>query len=851
MKNISITLLFVSIALLFACKNQPHSENEENEHNPSQAGESMRMWAMARTFPDGKFHTENYQIAYDFAQQQAQARGGNAPWESLGPKNVGGRTLCLAFHPTDPNIMFAGTASGGLWKTTTAGEGYTAWQYIETGFPVLGVSAVAINPSNPNEMYIGTGEVYNVENSMPNVAIRVTRGTYGIGILKSVDGGITWSKSLDWAYNELKGVQDIKINPLNSNTIFAATTEGLYRSYNAGASWQIIHNKRMAVDIELHPTDTTRLFVTHGSLDDEDVSGIYRSTNAGNSFSKMTAGLPATYSGKALLSVCTSSPNIIFASVGNNFSQEGMYVSNNDGTTWTLKSNENVATYQGWYSHDVAVNPNNPNYVVWVGIEAFKSVDGGNSWSKKSNWWAWTFGQVPVGGPEGPSDYCHADIHRIYHHPLDPGKVYYATDGGVFVSFDGGDTFEGRNGSLQCTQFYANLSNSTTDGNLCLGGMQDNATAIYTGDDAWTRVIGGDGECTGIDPTNDQRMYGSSQYLRMYRSDVGGTDDFNNYIAPPDQGTVCFNGPFEVSNTNPQTIYAGGTSLWKSIDYGDSWNDVTGGTFEGNGILNLEICPTNDNIVYFSTAPIASDNIGVFKTIDGGSTVTQMEGLPNRMCMDIDFHPTNPNVVYAVFGGFGAAHVWKTTNGGETWAAIDNGLPDLPTNTILVDPLDAKHLYIGNDLGVWYSENEGISWELYSANAPKAMLVMHLSVSPANRKLRVATYGLGVWQTDMAETQIISTKEQKNEDAFSFKINPNPVVDVAEINLDLQTKTALTFRIFDHSGKEISLLNNDLNRKYARGNSTASVNLKHLKSGSYVLYLEGRNFKKGVNFIKT
>jgi photosystem II stability/assembly factor-like uncharacterized protein len=842
-------ILFIFTLLLFSCQKHPRIAQKEAK-SPSHAGESMRMWAMARTFPDGKFHTENYQIAYDFAQQQAQARGGNNVWESLGPKNVGGRTLCLAFHPTDQNVMFAGTASGGLWKTTTAGEGYTAWQYIETGFPVLGISAIAINPENPNEMYLGTGEVYNVENSMPNVAIRVTRGSYGIGILKSMDGGVTWSKSLDWAYGDLKGVQDLKINPLNSNTIFAATTEGLYRSYNAGASWQIVHNKRMAVDIELHPTDTTRLFVTHGSLDDEDVSGIYRSTNAGNSFSKLTTGLPSDYSGKTMLSICKSEPNTIYASVANNVIQDGLYKSINGGNTWTLKSTQNVATYQGWYSHDISANNENPNDVVWVGIEAFISTDGGAGWSKKSSWSAWTFGQVPVGGPEGPENYCHADIHRIYHHWSDPNKVYYATDGGVFVSFDGGNTFEGRNGSLQCTQFYANFSNSTSNGSLGLGGMQDNATAIYTGDDAWTRVIGADGECTGIDPTNDQIMYGSSQYLNMYRSDDGGINGFNSYIAPPDDGTVCFNGPFEVSFSEPATLYAGGTSLWKSTAYGENWQDVSGGTLENNGILNLAICPTDANLVYFSIAPTNTNNIGIFKTSDGGSTISQMEGLPNRMCMDIAFHPTDPNTVYAVFAGFGSAHVWKTNNGGTNWTAIDNGLPDLPTNTILVDPLAANHLYIGNDLGVWHSANAGISWEYFSSDAPKGLLVMHLSVSPANRKLRVATYGLGVWQTDMADITMVGTQNIKSADGISLKINPNPVVDMAEIMVDLTFKNDLTFKIFDAQGKMVSLGTNALNGRFEVGKTSRTIDLKGLKSGSYTLGLEGKGVLKSVLFVK-
>src|SRR4029450_6467691 len=134
-------------------------------------------------------------------------------WEAIGPMNFGGRTLALCFNPLNPNTIFAGSASGGLWRSFTAGIGPNAWHQIETGFPLLGVAAIAINPTDSNEIFIGTGEVYNDQNTGTGFAVRTTRGTYGIGILKSSDGGMTWSKSLDWQYDELKGVQDILINP--------------------------------------------------------------------------------------------------------------------------------------------------------------------------------------------------------------------------------------------------------------------------------------------------------------------------------------------------------------------------------------------------------------------------------------------------------------------------------------------------------------------------------------------------------------------------------------------------------------------------------------------------------------
>ena len=835
-----LPLFCLCLSMLASCIRSPRDAGEKDEHSPSEAGAAFKMWALARTFPDGRFYTEKYAAGLAQMHLAAQLRGERSnTWEAIGPKNIGGRTLCLAVHPLDTNILWAGSASGGLWKSTSAGYGETAWERVETGFPVLGVSAIALDPSNPDIVYAGTGEVYNLENSAPNVAIRTTRGTYGIGILKSTDGGATWAKSLDWSYGDLRGVQDIKINPMRPATVYAATTEGLLRSYNAGASWQTVHNKPMAVDIEINPVDTNKIYVTHGSLDDDAASGVFRSVNGGASFSKMTNGLPASYSGKTLLGVCAGNPNVLYASVGNSFNQEGLYRTDNGGNNWTQVNTKDVCAYQGWYSHDVSVHPTNPDIFLWGGIDAWKSIDGGALVEKKTLWYNWFFGQVPVGGPEGPGDYVHADIHRVYWQKNDPDKVYLVTDGGIFVSYDGGETFEGRNGGYQTQQFYANLGNSATDPNLCIGGMQDNATAIYTGDPAWTRVIGGDGECAAISPLDDQVMYGSSQYLNMLKSVDGGNSWYN---IGPNNEDACFNGPFEIAPSDPNVMYAGAQSLHRSDDAGESWNNASGGFIaDGDPILTIAVHPANPDLVFCSTAPVYSNTARVFR-VDAGA-VTELNGLPNRVCMDIAVHPTAPTTLYAVFAGFNSPHVWRSTNNGANWAAIDNGLPDIPTNTILIDPLQPGHLYVGNDLGVWLSQDAGASWEAWSADAPQAMLAMHLSIS-ADRKLRVATHGLGVWQTDMAYVPV-GTGEPAT--AVLLGISPNPVSDVATVKFVLQKEEKATLKVLDISGKTVWQAAPE---RLSAGEHNRQADLRHLPAGTYGILLETGKARRGKLAVK-
>lgn len=744
-----IRLLIASGLVAVLCISCHRMPVEKGHPKASGSFSSIGDWFDARTFPGRVLPVQTLIKAWQDKRTDNRNPYNLPNWTALGPDNIGGRTLCLAFSPEDPSVIYAGSASGGLWKTTTAGAGAAAWTRIPTGFPVLGVGAIAINPGDPQEIYIGTGEVYDYQDVGTGFTERTNRGTYGIGILKTTDGGLTWTKSLDWAYGDLRGVQDIDINPLNTHSLLAATTEGVYRSWDAGNSWQEVSDIRMAVDLERHPQDTSIVFVTFGSFESAE-SGIYRSTDGGQSFSELSSGLPASYTGKALLSIAPSNPSVIYASIADAFASKGLYKSTNGGDHWTLINNYDIAKYQGWYSHDVAVDPLNHNRLLNGGIDMSLSTDGGITLFQLTNWYEWYLGEVPAGGPEGPPDYVHADIHAIYFHPSAPQQVFVATDGGVFYSSDGGQTYQGRNGGYQTQQFYANFSNSTTDPDFAIGGMQDNATAIFKGNSSWHRVIGGDGMCTAIHPVNDSIVFASTQNMGIRRSPNRG--GYFTFSSPTQNFTENpgFNSPFEMSVADPNIMYAGGQRLYRSSNNGISWQNASGDMVDGgNPIVNIAISPFYPGRLLFSTFPKYNAQAKVFLSSNAGLTRIATTGLPNRIAMDFVFHPADSNIVYTALSGFGTAHVYKSVNGGASWFPSGDGLPDVPANSLLIDPEYPEHVYLSNDIGVFISKDGGITWEDYSMGLTDAVLGMHLSLSPAINKIRLATHGNGVYEGNL------------------------------------------------------------------------------------------------------
>lgn len=765
---------------------------------------SMDLWSSMRSYPGNDMNARVYSRAFEKAQfmemPQISAMQGiytptTAPWVNLGPKNFAGRILSIAFHPTDANIMWVGSASGGLWKTTTGGTGGPggiSWTYVPTTpFPVLGISSIVVHPTKPDTMYVGTGEVYSANSPVSGTIaaghIRTFRGSYGIGILKTTDGGATWTKSLDFTDSNIKGVMDLLIHPTNPDTVFAATTDGIYRTFNAGTNWTLINSNSLAMDLIFKPGNPNIMYAGIGNFGSAG-TGIYKTTNANAispTFTKLAGGLPAN-EGKTMLTISAASPNKIYASIGrdpNGASTDpcGLYYSLDEGVTWNATSWINASskvTTQGWYGHDIGAHPVNHNTVIWSELDTWRTLNAANAsptLTKVGFWDKWNVNNTTIGTTmEGVDDnYVHADIHRISFSPHDAtgNTVFICSDGGLFKSTDGGANYQTLNGGLVTAQIYSNMAISKTDPNFMVGGLQDNEGFIYSGSAGCRRIPSlGDGFHCAINTRDDDTCYVSGYYFNLKRSVNRGTS-FSSpspavYLGNPPSEPASFNTPFVIAPSNPDIMYAGTYRIKKSTNRGATWVNTASALFSTScTILYIAVAPTNPDIFYMSVTPGGAYLPRILKSTNGGSTYTDVTGsLPNRYFSDIEVDPTDPNRVAVSVTGFGTSHVYLTHNGGTSWSNVGGGLTDIPTNTVMFDPTNRSTIYIGNDQGVFYANNvptsgalgatTALTWFAYNDGFNGATMVSDILVTSTN-KLRLATYGRGLWERDFAPASML------------------------------------------------------------------------------------------------
>lgn len=719
-------------------------------------------------------------------------------WEPLGPGNIGGRTRTLVIHPTQPEIMYAGGVSGGVWKTTDGGQ---SWTPLADRIANIAINSMAIHPTNPDVLYVGTGEGYFRE---------IVRGTWlplrGAGIFKTEDGGTTWSQLASTDKPAFHWVNDLIVSLKDPNRLYAATRTGVHISENGGRSWSQSLDPEVnggCLDLALR-TDLAAdwLFASCGTFEQ---STVYRRRIAANE--EWEAVLSEPGMGRTSLAIAPSNQSVIYALSASNYPEphgpagnsgqalHAVYRSTSAGAagTWRVRvdrtdpvkvntllltnplgasyvecgeGDENSWTPMGWYCNVIAVDPTNPD-VLWAGgVDLFRSDDGGSNWGLASYW----FAKYPTRLPS----YVHADQHAIVFHPDYDGvsvkTMFSATDGGIFRT-DNPDSYIGQTEAAICdpgysavrfddlnhgfgiTQFYHGAP--YPDGAGYLGGTQDNGTILglnQWGRDGWVSVSGGDGGYVAIDPQNTNNLYVESQRFGFKRSTDGGYNfEFALNGITEERQDFLFITPFVMDPNNSARLWAGGQRLWRTENRATSWSAASTVNLGSAQVSAIAVAPGNSDFVVVGT----TDGF-VYRNdaaLDAGSnTVWQFSRPHPGFVSSLAFDPSTPGVVYATIAGFGGPHVWRSSDGAVTWEAIDGtgstAIPDIPVHSIVIDPANPGRLFLGTDLGVMTSNNDGRTWAVENtgfANAVTEWLALG-NDEEGNPLLFAFTHGRGAWR---------------------------------------------------------------------------------------------------------
>ena len=691
-------------------------------------------------------------------------------WDWLGPGNIGGRVRAVLLHPTISNIMWVGAAGGGVWKTTNGGQ---SWYPLQNFLPSLAVSAMVMDPNNPDILYAATGE-------------GLARGANPSGgIFKSFNGGGTWSQ-LGNSYDPVNAYQinDLAIHPTNGQILFAAVAkkgrnsgEGrVWRSLNGGQDWEtVLVTSSTAMNLGIDPDDPTVVLVSY-------YNGVYRSEINGNqgTWVEMSTGLSGKLpddTGRTDFSFGVGN-DMIYAScdvpIEPGTNQGEIWRSSDNGITWYQRSTPHHLGTQGHYDNVIWLEEGSTDHIMFGGINLYRSLDGGATNTVMSRWQNYHTGGLSA----------HCDQHVIVPH-IDYGNgnatVFFGNDGGIQKSTFGFATqplvgWVNLANNLGVTQFWHGAVNA--DGSVILGGTQDNDTIRFRrgdGPQAWYQAETGDGGYCAFDPSNPNIMYSCYPYLQMEKSINGGQSWFEYHNGITETGNpdlAPFVSPFALDNLNPSTLLAGGESIWMTTNGGANWVSVLGPRAGWPMCSSVEISPH----VGVSTCFVGYNDGSIWRTENGADTWVEVEpaaggSIPTNWIMDIEISPHNPNVVLAGLAGYFDNRVWMSFNGGDTWVnrsgTDETALPAVQVNTVTFHPGNPDWIYVGTDLGIYASEDQGQTWSVTPAHAvnegPIYVEITNLSWY-SGQALVAMSFGRGMYECRPLESVYVDIANNSGEE---------------------------------------------------------------------------------------
>lgn len=811
---LSLSLFCVAVAALAlhgpkALVVDGEHEDERGEHEAAAKTIPTDYFYAQRANADGSFPQDAYLAAYEqaaFERSQSLNASAGAPWTPVGPYNVGGRVTAIAAEPGGATA-YLGAADGGVWKSTNFGVN---WSCVTDRAPISSVGALALDPSDWNTVWCGTGESNGSVDSYD-----------GNGVWRSKDGGTTWSHM---GLTATGRISSVAVDPANPQIVYVGamgrqfstgSERGFYRSIDGGATWTrtlFVSDSTGVCDIAVNPAHPETVFCATWERVRRNTyrraygaeCGIWRSADHGATWTRLSSGLPVPSDnvGRIGLAIAPSQPSTVYAQIVSGLSGGyvglGMYRSLDGGSTWTQRNASadftNAFGGFGWYFGEIGVDPTNPDRVYAMGVSLLRSDDGGVSWGDFTG-------------------LMHVDQHALWIDPTNANRIYAGNDGGFYYT-SAGPPFTPSD-DLPITQFYAGEVDPTNPANV-FGGAQDNGTNKTSGDPyGWFSILGGDGFFVAVDPTTPNIVFVEWQYCSdksgFKRSTIGG---------PSGASTSGWAGAdrFEWSTPivfNPRshnTLLAGSQFVYRSVNNGRNWIKISPDLSSAPAsavvygcITTLDVAKPDTNVYYAGT-----DDARVWRTVNRGGAWTDVSaGLPKRWVTRVVADPVNAQVVYVTLSGYASddqsTMIYRSTDRGTTWTNISGNLPNVPANDLVVDPTDTNRLYLATDLGVWATKNLGATWYEVGDGLPLtsvADLVLHAS----SRQLFAFTHGRSVWSLSLSALPV-STPESGPAAALQLSApRPNPTREGARIALEMPRAGAAQVVIYDVIGRRVSTL---------------------------------------------
>lgn len=766
-----------------------------------------------RTYPYYKADPIAYrkEIALAKEMKSLSVNKGLEQVDFAGPTNIGGRISDIEFNPVNPQIVYAGAATGGVFKSEDMGE---TWNPVFDDQANLNIGDIGIDPSNPDIIYVGTGESNGGHNNFP-----------GGGIYKSTDAGSTW---------QLMGLENtisigrVVVDPSDGDRVFVAAVgsyfapnpdRGIYRSEDGGISWEnvlFVSDTTGAIDIIIDPENPDRLMAAMwervrrpgGSHLYGPSSGVYKSFDGGDTWEiiEASAGLPNPLNeniGRIGLSLCQSQPDIVYSLYTDGSNYSGLFKSTDFGTSWVnadpdMEISNGIAGFS-WYFGQVRVHPTNPDIVYALDVAYMRSVNGGQSWP------------IIYGYDGGPPDF-HVDQHALAIHPNDPNYLIIGNDGGMYISTDGGVSLN-KVAELPISQFYE-IGLDYNNSEALYGGTQDNGTlrTLDGGINDWTRIYGGDGFYVIVDYEDDNIIYAESQNGNLGKSTDGGYSFWGATYGIDESEPKNWSTPVIMDPEDHNVLYYGTNRVYKTTNGADNWSsispDLTSGLtgYRPGTVSTIAVSPQNTEVIWAGT----SDSHVWVSTDNGDNWTDVSQNLPNRWVSRVITDPFDENTAYATFTGLKWAddesHVFRTTDAGVTWDDISSNLPDAPVNAFAVHPVNNSYLFVGTDLGAYYSSDLGVSWQYLDESLP-LVVIYDMKIHPVDHFLVIGTHARSMYKLDLSE--IVGNKEligtEMNND-IHMECFPNPFVNQTIFRFTIEETADVMLDIFDIKGMKVNTI---------------------------------------------